>query len=29
MQVDNAKDFDIVIPKYNSIECIDNFLKKN
>ena len=29
MQVDNAKDIDIVIPLYNLIEYSDNYSKKS
>ena len=28
MQIDNAKDIDIVMPMYNLIECSDNYAKK-
>ena len=27
MQIDNAKDIDIVMPMYNLIECSDNYAK--
>ena len=27
MQIDNAKDIDVVVPMYNLVECSDNYSK--